>query len=119
MFSNFIYNNYPPNLNVFPSNKDAYSKNYSIVSDDSSAFENILSKMKFSKIKKTFGCSNINCKVAFPILSPCNFCNKNFCDKCKIKCHSCEKLYCKFCLSIQYEKFEDIYLCPNCLDSYK
>lgn len=114
MLRQIVCNLLEPAPNSFPTNKALYSKDYSVVREETSLFENILSTMKSSKQIKTFGCSNPNCKVALANFSNCSNCCKKFCDKCMMNCSNCNRIFCKFCLDIRYERYEDVLLCPNC-----
>lgn len=116
MLTNVIFRAFQPGLNRFPSNKEQFSKKYNLMTEETSIFENLLSKMKSSKFTKTAGCSNANCKVPFAILGKCHFCGKKFCTGCQVKCEKCEEFFCKFCIAIRYEKYADVYLCPNCIN---
>lgn len=114
MLSRVIFKMSPPSINYFPDNKEAYSKQYHLMNEQNSLFENILDKMKSSKKEKVSDCSNPNCKNVFLTFSKCSSCGKTFCFNCLVKCEICNETICKFCEMVKYGKKRDISLCPNC-----
>lgn len=70
--------------------------------------QNTLSQVKIMK------CGNPNCKSAFLKYENCSSCNSTFCTSCLGLCDSCGIRICKFCIRINYNKFMDQQICPNC-----
>ncbi len=91
---------------------------FNLITEQSSGFENIIKEMNNSQISiskvKIIKCENPNCKTAFSMYEKCNSCYKFFCSNCLNICEKCCLKTCKFCVRIEYEKFKDISICPNC-----
>ena len=108
-----------PTINYYESNEPNYFPDTYQMTEQTSNFENIInemivnSKTKFSL--KT--CSNPNCANPFSgdlSCIKCTSCGSKYCPNCIKKCQKCNDNICLFCVTIKYEKFEDIELCPNC-----
>ncbi len=91
---------------------------FNYIKEESSGFENIMNEMSssqtaFSKIRVT-KCDNPNCRNAFSIFENCLSCNKTYCKECLTNCENCSTQTCIFCITIQYCKSKDIAKCPMC-----
>jgi hypothetical protein len=88
------------------------------MTEDTSCFENFIKEMNSSqnsieKVKK-LKCENANCKSVFANLENCKSCNKKFCKNCLNNCENCGIVMCVFCTRVDYGKFKDVQICPNC-----
>ncbi len=121
MFKEIIFKNIPPSVNNFPSNRLKFSKDYSLIKEETSLFETLMLEMRSKNKKKPFSkCDNPNCRNIFPIsINKCISCGNNFCSECNVNCENCNEKICKFCESIIYGKFGDIIFCPSCKNEYE
>jgi hypothetical protein len=117
MFLNTISDLSKPTKNTYPDDRVKFSGN-NFLTENSSGFENILKEMGDSQnqLSKSKGirCDNPNCKSIFSVLEKCNSCNKTYCKECLTACENCNQQTCKFCVTIQYNKTQDIIKCPIC-----
>jgi len=108
-----------PTINYFESNEPNYFPDIYQMTEQTSNFENIINEMK-ANTKTKFSlkaCSNPNCVNPFTTnlnCIECNSCGAKYCTNCIKKCQKCEENTCIFCVSIKYDKYEDIELCQNC-----
>ena len=119
MLGTKIDNLLAPTINFYESNEPNYFPDIYQMTEQTSNFERLINEMKAnSKTKNSLKtCSNPNCNVAFSGSSNCNeciSCGAKYCTKCIKKCKNCENNVCIFCISIKYDKFEDVELCPKC-----
>ena len=108
-----------PTINFYESNEPNIFPDIYQITKENSNFENIINEMKNNtKVKFSLkSCSNPNCTNPFSTnlnCSSCSSCGAKYCYNCIKKCKICEENICIFCVTIQYDKFEDIELCPNC-----
>ncbi len=118
-FKNKILALTKPHTNNYLDNRDKYSKQFNLITEDKSSFESILKEMNNSQNiisrVKIIKCENPNCKSAFSKYEKCNSCGKFYCDNCLNLCDNCNMKCCKFCYKIDYSKFQDIMICANCV----
>ena len=119
MLGNKISHLLSPTINYYESNEPHYFPDIYQMTEETTNFENLINKMKEnSKKKSSFKkCSNANCENPFSSSSNCincHSCGQNYCPNCIKKCAKCEDDICLFCVSMEYDKYKDAELCPNC-----
>ena len=129
MFKNQIYEmTKPSNVCPYPDEREKYSNSkikikfnfleFILITEDSSGFESIIKEMNTSQMSiervKILKCENLNCKTAFLKYENCLSCKRIFCENCLAFCETCGQKCCKFCFRIDYSKFKDLIICPNC-----
>ena len=119
MLGNKIANLLTPSINFYESNESNYFPDIYQITESTSNFENIINEMKVNtKTKYSLkSCSNPNCTNPFAgdlSCDICSSCGAKFCSKCIKECQKCQDKICIFCVTMQYGKYEDAELCPNC-----
>ena len=111
-----------PTINYYESNESNYFPDIYQMTEKTTNFENIFNEMKVNT-KTKFSlktCSNPNCVNPFSGNSNCNECHScgaKYCGNCIKKCQKCDEYICCFCVTIKYDKYEDVELCPNCANN--
>ena len=122
MLGNKISNLLSPTINYYESNEPNYFPDIYQMTEQTSNFENIINEMKANTNSKLSlkKCSNPNCSNPFSGISnceECSSCGAKYCSNCIKKCKKCENNICLFCVTMKYDKFEDVELCPYCANN--
>ena len=108
-----------PTINYYESNEPSYFPDIYQMTEQTTNFENIINEMKINTKAKISlkNCSNPNCVNPFSgnlNCDKCCSCGAKYCTYCIKQCQKCNDNVCVFCVTMKYEKYEDIELCPNC-----
>ena len=117
-----IQNLLSPSINFYESNEPNYFSDIYQITEENSNFEKIINELKANSKKKFSlkACSNPNCDEPFSRSSnckECTSCGAKYCPKCIKNCKNCDNNVCIFCITMKYDKFEDLELCPNCANN--